>query len=160
MLRYFSNFPMVKSSHYTAPSVNVLSLKMFGKTRVRFLAFDNEARLFMISHLNNFTKNSFNFWIQLNEWNSSLFSSPKPKHDMQLFVYFWFFPCFCLNLHVLRQKLFWTSKQHNFRCKTGKFRKERENHKSIRNNQLPYFGLRRKCGSVSFPKVLLKLTDL
>ena len=42
-------------------------------------------------------------------WESSRFSSIKPKHDMSIY----FFVCSSLNLLVLCLKLFWTSKQVN-----------------------------------------------
>ena len=47
--------------------------------------------------------------------------SIKPKLDMQLFVDFYVFTRFWLNLSDRNLKLFWTSKQNNFRFRSRKF---------------------------------------
>ena len=63
-------------------------------------------------------------------WHSSIFSSIKPKHDKQLFVYFCVFPRFYLDLPILCRKLFWTSNQNNFGSKQVNSGKNGEKHKS------------------------------
>ena len=83
-------------------------------------------------------------------WDSSIFSSIKPKHDKQLFVYFCVFPVltwiylFCLrNCFHLMFRTILVAKQLNS-CKNG------EKHKSKHTISCHVLDNWRKYGSVSY----------
>ena len=57
--------------------------------------------------------------------------SIKPKHDMRLFVDFYVFYHFSLNLPELNLKLFYSADQNNFRFISGKFRGKHRNQQTI-----------------------------
>ena len=77
-------------------------------------------------------------------WDSSIFSSIKAKTWQAIVC---LIMCFSPNLPVLRQKLFWTSKQNNFWPKTGKFG---ENPKVNKQSLVMFWLDWKKYGSVSY----------
>ena len=60
---------------------------------------------------------------------------------MQLFVDFYVFTCFWLNLSDRNLKLFWTSKQNNFRFRSSKFSQKRVKIQKATSNRMSIFGL-------------------
>ena len=81
-------------------------------------------------------------------WDYSLISTKQlhifsinPKLDMQLFVDFCVFTRFWLNLSDRNLKLFWTSKQNNFRFRSSKFSQKRVKTQKSTNNRMSSFGL-------------------
>ena len=76
--------------------------------------------------------------------------SIKPKLDMQLKVDFYVFTRFWLNLSDQNVKLFWTSKQNNFRFQSSKFSQKRVKTQKTTNNHMSSFGLIEKYRAVSY----------
>ena len=67
--------------------------------------------------------------------------SIKPKLDMQVFVDFYVFTRFWLNLSDRNLKLFWTSKQNNFRFRSSKLSQKWVKTQKSTNNRISSFGL-------------------
>ena len=78
---------------------------------------------------------------------SSIFFSIKPKLDMQLFVDIYVFTRFWLNLSDQNLKLFWTSKQNNFRFRSSKFSQKLVKTQKSTNNIMSSFGVIEKIWS-------------
>ena len=87
---------------------------------------------------------------------------------MQLFVDFYVFTRFWLNLSDRNLKLFWTSKQNNFRFRSSKFSQKRVKTQKATNNGMSSFGLIEKIMELShifltvqtFKSILARCEDL
>ena len=99
------------------------------------------------AHLKSIHK-GLKYFLKLQSYSYSLIStrqlhifSIKPKLDMQLFVDFYVFTRFWLNLSDRNLKLFWTSKQNNFRFRSSKFSQKWVKTQKSTNNRMSSFGL-------------------
>ena len=91
-----------------------------------FIVNMNVGQTIQISFAIHFSRIWF-FPVQLNEWESYIFSPIKPKLELGLFVDFCVFTCFYQFLHDVIIKLFCRSKQNNFMitsCKNTEINKQ------------------------------------
>ena len=107
----------IRGGFFICRFATLISCSICNTNRGQNTAFSDKIMVLIWIKSNVYT----NFLVQLNKYETAQLHifSIRPKLYMRLFVDFCVLPLFYLNLPDLNLKLFWTSKQNNFRFRSG-----------------------------------------